>query len=136
MVLTPDGRSLAEPDAEATLFADPDAVPLEQAYWLEIKTVAQYTTEGPFARYSSELLAPVARDIRKLAQDPVIFHAGLLLVLFVESAEIAEHDLDAWYRRVLQRGYPVAPGIRRGFDLTDRLGNAHVAVALFPIRRL
>ncbi len=135
-VLTPDDLPLAEPGAEATLFADENAVALEAAFWLEIKTVAQYTTEGPFARYGSELLATVSQDIRKLAQDRAIFHAGLLLVLFTESQEIAEHDLQAWYDRVLQRGYPVAPAIRHGFALTDRMGNGWCAVALFPVRRL
>lgn len=136
VVLTPDGLPLSEPDAEATLFADPHAVALEAAFWLEIKTVAQHTTEGPFPRYSSELLATVSQDIRKLAQDRAIYHAGLLLVLFTESREIAEHDLKAWYDRVLQRGYPVAPAIEHGFKLTDRLGNGWCACAMFPVRRL
>lgn len=136
LVLTPDGLPLIDPDAEATLFAPEAAVPLEAAYWLEVKTVSQFTVEGPFARYSAELLSPVSRDIRKLAQDRLIFHAGLLLVLFTADRTVAEHDLRAWEARCLEKGYPVAPPLVRHIPITDRLGNTHLAAAVFPVRRL
>lgn len=136
IVLSPDAEPLADPDAEATLFAPPRSTPLEAAYWLEVKTVSQFTTDGPFPRYSAELLQPVTHDLRKLAQDRLIFHAGLLLVLFTADAATAEHDLQVWERRAAQKGYPVAPPIVRRFDLTERIGNAHACAALFPVRRL
>ena len=135
IVLTESEAPLLDPEAEQTLFGTADAVPLDAAYWLEIKTVSQFTDEGPFARYSAELLQPVTRDIRKLAQDRWIFHAGLLLVLFTADARIATHDLAAWEQRALQRGYPVAPPIVRDFPITDRMGNAHLTVALCSVRR-
>lgn len=136
VVLTPDDRPLMDPDAETTLFEPRDAVVMEAAFWLEIKTVAQFTTEGPFARYSAELLSPVSQDIKKLAGDPLIFHAGLLLVLFTETRAVAEHDLAAWLDRVIKRGYPVAPAVMQGFELNDRMGNGYATVALFTVRRL
>jgi len=137
IVLTSDtDQPLVEPDAEATLFAEENALPLEAAYWLEIKTVSQFTTEGPFPHYSKELLSPVARDIRKLADDPLIFHAGLLLILFTADQSTAEHDLQAWEQRCLRRGLPVAPPVARHFKITDRLGNGITSVGLFPVRRL
>ncbi len=136
VVLTPDGRPLVDPDAETTLFEPADAVPLEAAFWLEIKTVAQHTTEGPFPRYAAELLQPVSRDIKKMASDRWLYHSGLMLVLFNATAEIAEHDLHAWQQRVGQRGYPIATPTQRGFALNDRLGNAWCSIALFPVRRL
>lgn len=136
IVLSPSQRPLVDPEAEATLFSPEDALALESAYWLEVKTVSMFTTEGPFARYSAELLSPVRRDIRKLAQDPLIYHAGLLLVLFTIDAQTAAHDLAAWEQRVYSKGYPVAPPIVRQTDITDRLGNGHMAIALFPVRRL
>ena len=128
-------QSLVDPDAEATLFGDPEALPLEAAYWLELKTVSQFTTQGPFPRYSAELLSPVSQDIRKLAQDRLIFHAGLMLILFTADEVIATHDLRAWEERCLKRGYPVAPPVVRSFRLADRLGNGRCSVALFPVRR-
>ena len=136
IVLTPDLRPLSEPDAVETLFAPADAVPLEQAFWLEIKTVSQYTTEGPFARYSAELLQPVSKDIRKMASDANLHHAALLLVLFTETESIAKHDLIAWQDKCLQKGYPVAIPTTRGFNLNNRLGNGYATIAIFPVRRL
>ena len=136
LVLTPDGRPLLEPEAERTLFGDDQAVPLEAAYWLEVKTVAQFTMDGPFARYSAELLSPVSQDIRKLSGDRLIFHAGLLLVLFTADRSTAEHDLRAWESRCLDKGYAVAPPLVRHIPIADRLGNAHLALAVYPVRRL
>lgn len=136
VVLTHERRDLNEPDAEQTLFSREDAVPLESAYWMEVKTVSQFTIEGAFSRYSSELLSPVSKDIRKLACDREIFHAGLLLVLFTADRAVAEADLKTWETKCLARGYPVAPPLVRHHGLTDRLGNAHMAVALFPVRRI
>ena len=136
IVLTPDGRSLMDPHAETTLFEPPDAVVLEAAFWLEIKTVSQFTTEGPFRGYSGELLQPVSQDVKKLANDPLIYHGGLMLVLFTADEQTARHDLAVWEQRTLRRGYAVAPPIVRGFALNDRLGNGHCAVALYQIRRL
>lgn len=136
IVLTPDARPIMDPEAQATLFSNDNDVPLESSYWMEVKTVAQFTTEGPFANYSKELLSPVRQDIRKLASDPLIFHAGLLLVLFTADEITAVHDLKLWEHRALDRGYPVASPITRHFPITDRLGNAHATIALFRVRRL
>jgi len=136
VVLTPYAQPLEDAEAADTLFAPPDAVALEAAFWLEIKTVSMFTPDGPFPRYSAELMSPVRADMKKLSGDGLIYHAGLLLVLFTSEAEIAEHDLLLWERRAIDRGYPVAPPITRTFPLTDRLGNAHVNVSLFPVRRL
>jgi len=136
IVLTPNRRPLMDPTAESTLFEPPDAVVLEAAFWLEVKTVSQFTTDGPFARYSAELLQPVSKDVKKLSNDPLIYHAGLLLILFTGDEPTAKHDLAAWERRTLDRGYAVAPPIIRDFSLNDRLGNGHCAVGLYQIRRL
>src|SRR5262245_61923754 len=46
-VLTPDGRPLAQPDAAGTLFDPSDALDLSDAFWLEVKVVNQFTSEGP-----------------------------------------------------------------------------------------
>ncbi|MCC7408285.1 MAG: hypothetical protein IT442_09445 [Phycisphaeraceae bacterium] len=134
MVLTPDGLPLRDPLVAGTLFDQQPAVDADLAYWLEVKTVAQHQTDGPFARYSAELLQPVTQDVKKIWSDPVIRHGGLLLVLFTETQRIAEHDILAWHERCLEKGYPVAAPALRGLPITDRIGNAWCAAALFPIR--
>jgi hypothetical protein len=131
-----EDTGLVDPEAEATLFGDADALPLEAAYWLEVKTVAQFCRGGPFARYAQELLSPVSQDIRKLAREPLIFHAGLMLVLFTADRHTAKHDLNAWEMKCLHKALPVAPPTVRDFAMTDRFGNGLCTVALFPVRRL
>ncbi|MEX2216959.1 MAG: hypothetical protein WD768_22800 [Phycisphaeraceae bacterium] len=128
------GIGLRDPRLRGTLFDTLEAVEPEEAYWLEIKTVSQYTSEGPFKGYSRELLSPVADDVKKLWADPFIFHSGLLLLLFTESQEVAEHDLLAWHDRCLKRGYPVASPAARGFAISNRIGNGWCAVAVFGVR--
>jgi len=134
VVLTPEKMPLREQQVRGTLFDTADAIDPEHAYWLEIKTVAQFESEGPAKRYSRELLSPVADDIKKLWSDPLLRHAGLLLVLFTADAEVAEHDMEAWHRRCLDRGYPVALPAVRGFRVTDRIGNGWCGIGLFDVR--
>ena len=136
VVITADatGPCLRDPRLRGTLFDRIDAIDPEEAYWLEIKTVAQYTSDGPFRGYSKELLSPVADDVRKLWADRLIFHSGLLLVLFTETQEVAEHDLIAWHDRCLKRGHPVAAPAARGFPIGNRIGNGWCEVAVFGVR--
>ena len=134
LVLTPDGLPLADPAAADTLFAGEAAVSPEAAYWLEVKTVSQFTPDGPFRRYSAELLSPVTQDVKKLYTDPVLQHAGLLLVLFTRDRDTAERDLLAWHTRCLDRGYPAGPPATRGFAINDRIGNGWCAVAVFGVK--
>lgn len=135
VVLTPrPDLPLRDPELKGTLFGATEATDAEGAYWLEIKTVAQHETGGPFARYGAELLSPVARDVKKIWQDGVIRHGGLLLILFTENQQTADHDLLAWHTRCLDRGYPVSPPAVRGFPITDRIGNRWCAAAVFGVR--
>jgi hypothetical protein len=135
LVLTPGGRDLNDPSREPTLFDPPDAVALDEAFWLEVKVVCQFTPEGPNQRYTSQLLATVRADVTKLSRNCGIRHSGLLIILFAEDRSTAEHDLAAWLDRCLQRGLPVGSPSMRTFGITDRLGNGVCAVALYPVAR-
>lgn len=133
-VITPHDRALVRPDCEATIFAPPDAVPVHAAYWLEMKVIAQFGAEGANRRYAAELVAPVQRDVRKLAKDPDICHCGQALVLHTASQDVADHDLIVWTQRAHMKGLPVgAPCVRR-IPINDRVGNTLCTVALFPIK--
>lgn len=134
LVLTPDGLPLRDPELKDTLFGREPATDAEQAYWLEIKTVAQFETSGPFRRYSAELMQPVTKDVKKVWSDGILQFGGLLLILFTAQQDIAEHDLAAWHTRCLDKGYPVGPPAVRGFPITDRVGNGWCAAAVFGVR--
>lgn len=134
VVLTPRGRPLVDPLRAGTLFDAGDAAEVEEAYWLEVKSVAQFESDGPFRRYSAELLGTVTRDVKKLAGDEAIRHAGLLLVLFTADQATAEHDLGVWHDRCLRKALPASAPAMRGFPLRDRLGNGWCAVAVFGVK--
>jgi hypothetical protein len=136
LVLTPAGRPLAAPDEPPTLFDPPDAVPLVDAFWLEIKVVAQFTAAGPNRRYASQLLGDVRRDVAKLAKDAGIRHAGLVIVLFTAERAVADHDLAAWQTRCEELGLPITRRTMRHTPLSDRLGNTLCTAGLFAVGRL
>jgi hypothetical protein len=136
-VLTPDGRALAAEESRGTLFDSlPGAVALDEAFWLEVKVVSQFTLEGPNANYSSQLLSCVRQDVTKLSKDTGILKAGLLIIMFVRDEVVAEHDLNIWQDRCLSRGLPIgAPSIRR-IPITDRHGHGLCVTALYPVNHL
>lgn len=136
LVITDDGRALQSPEAAPTLFADPAAVALDDALWLEVKVVHQFQIEGANPGYASQLLSTVREDVRKLSKDEGILHAGVLIVMFVRDTEVADHDLKVWQQRCLERGLPIGASYRRHVPLRDRLGNGVCALSLTPVYHL
>lgn len=130
------GRPLQLEATRRTLFDPPDAVPLDEAFWLEAKIVAQHVIDGPNRTYASQLLSPVRKDVSKLSKDPGILHAGILQMLFTEDCSVADHDLHAWLERCLARGLPVGSPAVRHLAMTNRIGNGHAAVAVYPVSHL
>jgi hypothetical protein len=138
-VLTPGpapGRPLVMEESRGTLFDDPDAIALDEAFWLEVKVVSQFTPDGPNAGYSSQLLSTVRQDVTKLARDDGILHAALLIVLFVREQLVADHDLRIWQDKCLERGLPIGAPACRSIPIADRHGNAHCAIATYPVAHL
>lgn len=135
-VLTADARPLREEAARSTLFEDPAAVPLDEAFWLEVKLVHQFTECGANAGYASQLLSTVKQDVTKLSRDTTILHAGLLIVLFVESPTVAEHDLRIWQDRCLERMLPIAAPYTRCMQISNRVGNECCHLSLHPVRHI
>jgi hypothetical protein len=136
VVITSSNRPLLQEESRGTLFDPPDAMPFDEAFWLEIKTVAQFTPDGPNANYSSQLLSTVRDDVTKLSKDHGILHAALLIILFVREQRIADHDLDIWQNKCLERGLPIGAPARRCIAITDRHGNAACAIAVYPVSHL
>jgi hypothetical protein len=135
MVVTPDGRPLADPGAQLGLFAAPDAVALADAAWIEVKVVAQHNERGGNRAYAAAMQRPVWKDIDKLAADPDIRHAAALLILFTADAAVAGHDLDEWSARASLHGLPLRPREQRSLAIGDRLGNRLCTLALVPLAR-
>jgi hypothetical protein len=124
---------LFQDSADLELLSQLDADKI--GYW-EIKRVAQFLESGPNWHYERTLLELLPQDVYKLANDPRIFYAGLLVILFAGIASIGNRDLHTWKYHAMSQGCPI--GIPRicDFSSTNRIGNEHAFVALFPIRRL
>lgn len=133
IVLTPRGVPLRPTERRATLFDPPEQCDPEEAFWLEVKVVNQFTEEGPNGAYSSSLLSAVRQDVAKLAADDSIRRAALLILLFVRDERIAVHDLEIWEKACLEKSLPIGAPSQRGFAVTDRLGNAWCQVAVYPV---
>ncbi|MEC9374611.1 MAG: hypothetical protein VYC34_12240, partial [Planctomycetota bacterium] len=133
VLLDPGHESLEDPLADPALFQPPGAAP-ESACWIEVKLVSQFKVIDGEARpnrgYTSQLLQAATADIRKLMNDERIRAGGLLLVMFTQSDEAAEHDLDVWVNRCITKGLSIPTPVRRGFAVTDRIGNCWCETAL------
>ena len=134
LVVTTDGQPLHAPWREPTLFDPPRPVPLDEAFWLEVKVIGQFTPDGPNSRYSAQLLTGAARDVQKLSRNRGIPHAGVLIVLFARDRKTVDHDLAAWLDHCLRCGLSVRSPSVRGFEITDRLGNRRCSLGLYPVR--
>jgi len=135
MVVTPGGMALLDERPQLGLFAPREALALEEALWIEVKAVAQFHELRPNRAYAAALQRPVWKDVEKLASDPQIFHAAVVLILFTADAATAEHDLGVWASRASLRGLPLWPRVQRSLSIGDRLGNRLCTLALFPIER-
>lgn len=135
IVVTPDGRPLEGDETQLGLFGPDRPVPLADAAWIEVKVVAQFHELLPNRAYTQALQQPVWRDVTKLASDPALTHALVLLIVFTADERVATHDLDVWASRARQLGLPLWPREQRAVPIGDRLGHRACTLALFPIER-
>lgn len=124
-----------QPDAQASR-ADLGS---EDAYWLEIKATGQFTyvdgVPGPNGSYASQLLRGVRTDLAKLRDDPSIFHAGVLLVLFCADEATARHDIHQVAARCIDRELLTTLPLVTGGSIPERINNRWLCLALFEPRR-
>ena len=101
--------------------------------WLEVKVAYQFREGGVrHGRYGAQWRGAVVEDLRKMEAEPVIQEAGLVLVVFNESREILEKDLEL-FEDVLARKEVLA-GFRqvRSVGIWDRIGHRLCTVAVWP----
>lgn len=133
LVLTPRGRPLARDDVPPGLFEPVDACPAGEALWVEVKVAAQF--RAPDARhpgYGGQWRQAVIDDLRKMEADPLIREAALLLVVFNESREVLDKDLEL-FEQLLVRSEVLA-GFRqaRSLPILDRMGHRVCTASLWP----
>jgi len=133
LVLTPKGKPLRQDSAPLTLFDAPNQAEPSEAFWLEVKVAYQFREGGQrHGGYGPQFRQAVVADLRKMESEPLIREAGLLLVVFNESAEVLAKDLEL-FEDVLIRKEVIA-GFRqvRSTAILDRIGHCVCTIALWP----
>src|SRR5580700_5813941 len=124
MVLTPRGRPLRLDSAPPTLFDPSNLAPPEEALWLEVKIAYQFREGGaPHSGYGAQWRTAVVADLRKMDAEPRISEAGLLLLVFNESRQVLEKDLELFEDVLALK--EVLAGFRqvRSVEILDRIGH-------------
>ena len=133
LVLCPSGRPLELDSITPDLFSPKEMTLAEKALWLEVKVAYQFR-EGniPHGGYGSQWRNAVVADLQKMEQEPLIHEAALLLIVFNESQQILEKDLDLFEMVLAQK--EVLAGYRqvRSVPIADRIGHRLCSVAIWP----
>jgi hypothetical protein len=133
LVLTPKDRPLKLDSAPVTLFDPPNLAKPEEALWLEVKIAYQFREGGRrHGGYGAQWRGAVVDDLRKMEADPRIHEAGLCLLVFNQSREILDKDIELFESILAQK--EVLAGFRkvRTIDILDRIGHQVCTVALWP----
>jgi len=133
LVLTERGRPLKLDSAVPSLFEPDDQAQSAEALWLEVKCAYQF--RAPDQRhlgYGPQWRTAVVEDLRKMEAEAGIREAGLVLVVFNESHDILQKDLEL-FEDVLMRKEVLA-GFRqvRSVAILDRMGHRVCTVAVWP----
>ncbi len=133
MVLTPPGRPLKLDRHPDDLFTPANTVPPTEALWVEIKAAWQFREGGArHGGYGAQWRDQVVADLRKMEADPLITEAALLLIVFNESPNVLDKDLDLFETVLAQK--EVLAGFRqvRSIPIQDRIGHHLCTTALWP----
>jgi hypothetical protein len=141
LVLTPRGRPL-KPDVmpEQTLFdlPQPGATAVNycepsEALWLEVKVAYQFREGGVrHGGYGAQWRQKVVDDLRKMEAEPQIREGGLALIVFNESQEILDKDLELFEDVLALK--EVLAGFRqvRTVPILERIGHRLCTAAVWP----
>jgi hypothetical protein len=133
LVLTPKDRALRLDSCPPTLFDAPDLCSAEEALWLEVKIAYQFREGGArHGGYGAQWRSAVVEDLRKMESEPLIKEAGLVLVVFNESTEILNKDLELFETVLMHK--EVLAGFRqiRSTRILDRIGHHFCSIAIWP----
>jgi hypothetical protein len=133
LVLSPPGRPLKRDFTVPSLFDPPNQCSAKEALWLEVKCAYQFR-EGNIRHggYGQQWRSAVVDDLRKMEAEEPIKEAGLLLIVFNESPEVLDKDLDLFEDVLIRK--EVLAGYRqvRSVKITERIGHHLCTAALWP----
>ena len=133
VVLSAKGNPLKLDSRPASLFDPPEQTEAGEALWLEVKVAYQFREGGArHGGYGSQWRNAVVADLEKMEQEPAIKHAGLVLVVFTESPEIFDKDVELFEDVLAIKG--VLAGFRqaRTVKILDRMGHKCCSIVVWP----
>ena len=133
IVLSPKGCPLKLDFAPATLFDPTHHCGPSQALWLEVKAAYHFREGGiRHGGYGAQWRSAVVEDLHKMEAEPLIHEAALVLIVFNESPEILDKDLDLFETVLAQK--EVLAGFRqvRSIPILERIGHRLCTIALWP----
>jgi len=133
LVLSAKGRPLRLDHTPPTLFDAPSQSTAADALWLEVKVAYQYREGGiRHGGYGQQWRGAVVEDLRKMEADELIREAGLVLIVFNESREVLEKDLELFETVLAQK--EVLAGFRhvRSVEILERMGHRLCTAAVWP----
>ncbi|HEV2294257.1 MAG TPA: hypothetical protein VGR35_10395 [Tepidisphaeraceae bacterium] len=133
LVLSERGRPLRLDHAPPTLFDAPNQSAADDALWLEVKIAAQWREGGVrHVRYGQQWRSAVVEDLRKMEADVLIREAGLILIVFNESRQVLDKDLELFETVLAEK--EVLAGFRqvRSVEILERMGHRLCTAAVWP----
>jgi len=107
--------------------------PPRRELWLELKVAHQWRAVGVRdGRYGAQWRRNLVADLRKMAAEPLIRDAALVMIAFTEDETVLHRHLEI-FEQVLVRADAVA-GFRqvRTLPIADRIGHRTCGVAVWP----
>jgi hypothetical protein len=133
LVLSPLGRPLRLDSRPPNLFDPPNMTEPANALWLEIKIAFQFREGGRrHTGYGAQWRGGVVKDLQKMEAEEVIHHAALALVVFTESLEVLNKDVELFEDVLAVKG--VLAGFRqvKSVPIWERMGHRFASVAVWP----
>jgi hypothetical protein len=133
LVLTPLGRPLRLDWAPATLFDSPHQCEPAAALWLEVKIAYQYRAGGVrHGGYGAQWRQAVVDDLRKMEADPLIREAALLLIVFNESPDVLNKDLELFETMLMRKEVLAGSRHVQTVPILDRINHRLCSAAIWP----
>jgi hypothetical protein len=133
LVLSPRARPLRLDSSLPTLFDPADQCDPADALWLEVKVAYQFREGGVrHGGYGAQWRSAIVEDLRKMEAEEKIREAGLVLVVFNESGDVLEKDLQLFEDVLAQK--EVLAGFRhvRSVPILERMGHRLCTAAVWP----
>ncbi len=106
----------------------------DDPFWLEVKVAYQFGAGGARHRgYSAQWTRALLSDLKKIEGETAIKHAALVLIVFNESEEILNKDLQLFENLLTRSGARLGFRQVRTLAIADRIGHRLCTVALWPM---